>query len=359
MYHADSELFSEPLIEFLKNKGWTLMESEPDIAVLRKIILDQEEEILLPRDRTYADYYQRVQEAIQLFAKYEQSSEKAVLEELLFQKWDILRIRIKGDRVGNGFISYLDKGIIEEGVRKVLLAAARSVRSPKPYFKRLYSAATEQWIKSCRAGCAELGSYILTVQLPLEEEPGDQGPPFSRKVTEYLMASLNRVVELSEHADLPVENTDPLLNANLCLGLAEMKPDENPIQFDFEMKWSSEIPVSKNIPTKVAILDHYNPLITRLGQKLKPPAEVKQNEFIGKILVLHGEADEQGSMQGEATLVLMMDDQQVKAKVTFGSEFYSVACDAHKSNRYIRISGILSEKPRCSDLKDVSNFEVI
>ena len=43
---------------------------------------------------------------------------------LLPQKWDILRIRITGDRIGAGWISYLDKGNIEEGVRKILFAAA-------------------------------------------------------------------------------------------------------------------------------------------------------------------------------------------------------------------------------------------
>ena len=187
MYHADYELFSEPLIDFLVKRGWTLLESEPDIAILRKFILDQEEEILLPRDRSYADYFQRVQEGIQFFAKCEHSSEKTVLEELRYQKGDVLRIAIRRDRI----------------------------------------------------------------------------------------------------------------------------------------------------------------------------VEVQQNEFIGKICTLHGEPDEQGNMQGEATLVLILDDRQVKAMVNFGPEGYSAACDAHKNNRYIRISGILSERPRCLDLKDVPDFDVI
>jgi hypothetical protein len=82
MYHSDAELFSEPLIDYLKNRGWTLMESEPDIAILRKIFIDQEGEIVLPRDRTYADYHQRVLEAIRFLAKNEQISEEDILEEV-------------------------------------------------------------------------------------------------------------------------------------------------------------------------------------------------------------------------------------------------------------------------------------
>lgn len=358
MYHAETELSSELLIGYLRNRGWSLVESEPDIAVLRKGVID-EEEIVIPVDRTYADYRQRILEAIKFLAKYEHRSEGEILDDLLLPKWDVLRIRINGDRIGNGWIPYLDKGSIEEGVRKLLLASARSVLDPKPHFKRLYSAAAEQWMKRCRAGVPESGSYILTVQLPLQEDLCDSERPFSRKVTEYLMTSLNQLVELSEHPDVPTGEAEPQLNANLCLGLAEMKPDESPIHLDFEMKWSSEIPVNRNIPARIEIRDHHFPSIMRIGQKLKPQTEITQVLFVGKVLTLHGEADEHGNMQGEATLVLLMDEQQAKAKVFFGSEFYSIACDAHKQNRYVRVSGILSEKPRCSDLNDVSVFEII
>lgn len=357
MYHAENELFSEPLIDYLKNRGWFLMDSEPDIAVLRKSFADAEEEIILPRDRAYADYRQRILEAIQFLAQREHSAEKDIIEELLLQKWDILRIRISGDRIGTGCISYLDKGIIEEGVRKVLLASARSVHDPRSYFKRLYSSAAEQWMKKCRATVPESGSYILTVRLPLEED--SEEPPFSRRVAEYLMTSLDQLVRLSENPELLAEKEEFHLNANLCLGLAEMKPDEAPVHFDFEMRWSSEIPINENIPAKIEIQDHHFPSIMRIGQKLKPQTEVNQDLFVGKVLTLHGEADERGNMQGEVTLILLMDEQQTKAKVIFGPEFYSIACDAHKQNQYVRISGVLSEKPRYSDLQDISLFEVI
>jgi hypothetical protein len=79
---AENELFSEPLIDYLKNQGWIVMESEPDIAVLRKPFVYGEEEVVLPRDRTYADYRQRVLEAIQYVAQCEHISEKAILEEV-------------------------------------------------------------------------------------------------------------------------------------------------------------------------------------------------------------------------------------------------------------------------------------
>ena len=361
MFYADAELFSEPLIGYLENRGWVITESESDIAVLRKFFMGQEEEIVLPRDRTYVDYHQRILEAIQILAKQERISQEDILKDLLLQKWDILRIRTHGDRIGHGYLPYLDKGIIQEGITKVLLASARSISDPKPYFKRLYSSKAEQWMKRCIAGSDEPGSYIFTIQLPLQEDLENSEFPFSRKVAEYLMTSLHRVVELSEdeHSDVLLEEARSQLNANFCLGLSEMKPDENPIHFDFEMKWSSEIPVKKNIPTKIEIRDHHFSSIARIGHKLKPRVEVNQDVFIGKVLTLRGEADEQGKMHGEVALVLLIDEQNAKAKTFLEPEFYSIACDAHKQNQYVRISGILSEKLRYSDLEKVTSFEVV
>lgn len=86
MHHANAEFISEKLIDYLMNRGWSLMESGPDIAVLRKVYIDEEEEIVLPRDRTYADYRQRVREAIQFLAKQEGRSEGDIIVELLPQK---------------------------------------------------------------------------------------------------------------------------------------------------------------------------------------------------------------------------------------------------------------------------------
>ena len=120
------------------------------------------------------------------------------------------------------------------------------------------------------------------------------------------------------------------------------------------MRWSSDIPINQTIPPRVEIQDRHFPSIMRMGQTLKPHSEVSQDLFVGMVLTLHGVADEQGNMQGEVTLILLSDEQPTKAKVLFAPDFYSIACDAHKQNQHIRISGVLSEKPRYSDLKDVT-----
>ena len=84
MYYA--ELISETLIDYLLNRDWTLMESEPDIAVLRKLDGEQEEEIVLPRDKNYVDYQHRIMDAIRFLSEYEHRSEDSILNELSLQK---------------------------------------------------------------------------------------------------------------------------------------------------------------------------------------------------------------------------------------------------------------------------------
>ncbi len=101
------------------------------------------------------------------------------------------------------------------------------------------------------------------------------------------------------------------------------------------------------------------PTISSIGEHLKPQQEITESDFIGKITGLHGSENEEGKMEGDITLALLVDDESKKAKAYLDSAFYSEACDAHKNGKYVQISGVLKEKPRLSILEDVSHFEVI
>jgi len=117
--------------------------------------------------------------------------------------------------------------------------------------------------------------------------------------------------------------------------------------------------VERNDPTKVKIQDNYIPTISKIGEHLKPQQEITQSDFIGKITGLHGSENEQGKIEGDITLALLVDEESKKAKAYLDSTFYPQACDAHKNGKYVQISGILKEKPRLSILEEISNFEVI
>ena len=152
--------------------------------------------------------------------------------------------------------------------------------------------------------------------------------------------------------------TGDQLSANLCFGLAEMKPSEK-TDFTFCMSWGLDIPLEKNTPSKATIYDHYIPKISQIGEQLKPQKGIKEDSFVGKIISLNGSPNDDGQMQGDVNFSILVEEESVKAKTCLNPSFYEKACDAHKNNQYIKLKGILHEKPRCCELKEVSSFEVL
>lgn len=69
----------------------------------------------------------------------------------------------------------------------------------------------------------------------------------------------------------------------IVLDLYIGKPDEASINFDFEMNWSSEVPLNKAVPSKVLIEDRCFSSVVQIGQKLMPQAEINQDVFVGRV----------------------------------------------------------------------------
>lgn len=347
-----SVLSFEVIVKYLSRLDWILIDPGKSLpfAILRKTFGNSEEEILIPKTREFVDYSDRIFDAIKNISLLENHSIKDLFENLTTLDADILKIRISGDNIGNGSIPYLDEAAIFDGLKKVLNATACHVLDPKPFYSKLRRSESEQWLKSCRSGLTEAGSYVLKLMFPIINSKDNKNKnsevPFSRRVTEHLMKSLS---SLSKHledgntvkVDDLVENQ---LSANLCFGLAEMKPLEK-TDFTFSMSWSLDVPLEKNMPSKATIYDHYIPIISQIGERLKPQTGIKEDSFVGKILSLNGNSNDEGLMQGDVNFSILVEEESIKAKGYLNPGFYEKACDAHKNNQYVKIKGILHEKP--------------
>jgi hypothetical protein len=350
------------LVKYLLSRGWILLNSVKtvDIAILQKTTNGRLEEIAVPRNQEFADYYQGIEDAIRRIAFYEKRSMGNVLSDLVASHSDVLRIRITGKNVEGGSIPFLDERAIMEGFKKVLTASACYVVDPKPFYSKLHRSEAEQLIRNCRLGTSETGSYIINVQIPMYDakyQNKDVDKPFARKVSEYLMKSLSRVIASVEQQNTENATENSGLNANLCFGIVEMNIGDSKTNLDFQMSWCVDIPVENDVPTKVTVYDNYIPDITKLALTLKPFKEATKNTFIGKVISLNGVENEDGQMEGDVVFSLLVDEESLKAKGFLKAEFYRDACDAHKDSKYIKISAILREKPRVSDLDQISVLE--
>jgi hypothetical protein len=354
------------ILKYFQSYDWQLVEPSPftDIVIMRKNIREEQEEILIPRDQSFADFNERIFDAIDSLAKFENKVPDDIISDLLSIGSDVLRLRISGNNVQRGIISFLEEMNIKEGLKKILLSVACQILDPRPFYKKLHRAEAEQLIRHCKIGQPENGSFIIKFYFPsldsnyVSKTSSKSEKPFARRVAEQLMISLQDLVNFIENKKLSSEPHSNF-NANFCFGLVEMKPSESLIDLDFQVSWSKEVCIDRNIPTHVKIQDNYIPTISKIGEYLKPQQEITQSDFIGKITGLHGSKNEEGKVEGDITLAILVDEESKKVKAYLGAAFYSQACDAHKNGKYVQISGMLKEKPRFSILEKISNFEVV
>lgn len=352
------------LYSYFLSLGWNdyAPPSTKNIFVMRKTIENQEEEIVIPRNQEFADFKLRLFEAVSSLSRLEHIEFNEILNDLLIADSDILRIRVTGSSVENGNIPFLDEIAIKEGLKKILASVACHVIDPKPFYKKLQKVEAETLIRACQTGQSEKGSYIIKIIFPPIcatniNIPSESKKPFPRKVAEQLMVSLNEIINCVESKDTPIKSAH--FSSNLCLSLAEMKPIESKLDFEFSISWSDEIPIDSQQPCRAKIYDRFLPKIAMIGEQMKPQREVTQSDFVGKITSLNGSENEQGLMEGEIILALLVDDESKKTKTYLNAEFYGLACDAHKRNSYIRVYGLFQEGLRISTLKDVSFFEIV
>lgn len=354
------------ILKYFQSYDWKLVDPPlfKDIAILHKTVHEELEEILIPRDQSFADFNDRVFDAFYSLAKFENIQLDDVVSDLLSIGSDVLRLRISGNNVQRGMISFLDEMSIKEGLKKILSSVACQILDPRPFYKKLHRGEADQLMRNCKIGQPENGSFVIKFYFPvldlnhISKSSDEKGKPFARRVAEQLMISLSDLVSFIENNDY-FKPSSSNFNANFCFGLVEMKPSESLIDLDFQVAWSKEVAIDKNIPTKVKIQDSYIAKISKIGEDLKPIQEITQSNFIGKITGLHGSEIEPGKVEGDITLALLVDEESKKTKAYLDSIFYSQACDAHKNGEYVQISGLFKEKPRISVLEDISDFMVI
>lgn len=323
------------------------------------------DQLLVPTDPTLADYARRMAEVVVCLAERQQRPAFEVLNDLLLPPADILRFRLEGPDTRSGDIS-LSQGIsVLVGARQALLAAACSVVQPQSFHPRLSRTEAEQLLGTCRLAQTERGSFTTVVACPLPPEPSlplfdghDEadlearpGPgrpePFTRQVTSLLMRSVARIAQSidADQADslLRPEAGQPTLSANLCEALAEMGPQEDRTRLSLMANWARTLPTpAENAPPKVVHLrSEYFPTIKRIASDLRPVRKPMVSRFMGLVDSLYGDPDETGRVRGEVQLLLMNQEENIRARVNLEADDYHKAWEAHGEGGYVSLHGTL------------------
>lgn len=321
-------------------------------------------QLVVPLDESFDDYGESVAEAIRKLAAFENRSPIEVLNHILLPPSDVFRFSEIGPGTEAGTLPFQQAVEFLEGTRTMLLATAHSTLRPQAYHPRLSRAEAQQFVRRCRLGQTERGSFTFTVACPLDFLPGTQSgsEPFGRQVTHSLVASLagvaketeeNRVDELADPAKYPQ------LSANFLEAMLLLRPSDERSSLRVSVDWSKAVaPPDGTLKRKaVQLRQECFEAAEYLAPKLRAVPEPVLETFVGFVEVLRGQAGPDGEMAGEVVFSITLDGGElIRARADLSASNYQTAGDAHLKHEPVYFRGYLIRAPRLNRVERVTDF---
>ncbi|MFO0967415.1 MAG: hypothetical protein U0793_17790 [Gemmataceae bacterium] len=321
------------------------------------------QQVIVPLEESYDDYAESVASVVERLSAFEKRPPIEILNHLLLPPADIFRFRESSPDTETGNLHLNQAVSVLEGARRMLLVVAHSVLHPQQYHPRLSRGEAEEFIRNCRLGQTERGSFTLTVACPLDFVPGTlfKDEPFARRVTHGLFEQLTAIAKAADAHQVD-QLTDasayPYMSANLCEALLMLRPEGERSRLSVTVDWSKAIPAPIPAPrASLELRQEYFDVAEYLVPKLRTAPQAKEETFVGFVDVLRGQPDPQGKMAGEVVFSIVLDSGElIRARADLAPTEYQMAGDAHLHNEPVYFRGILIRAPRTNRVDQVSAF---
>jgi hypothetical protein len=362
---------------YLVSRGWVSDAAESSSsAMLFHHPAMADAEIMLPLRRDLGDYTLRMADVVQALAITEKRSLFEVLNDLSGPPSDVLRLRVLAEDATLGNFP-LDEGIqLLRGGRDMLLSAACSVKRPQAFHPEKPLKDASEFIKRCRLGQTERGSFVATIIAPVppafeqrpllpDDEFQEALEPFGRRVTTRLMTSLDIIDHAIKAARLdPIfDGVDEGVSANLCEAVFAMRPPGDQSRLDVNMSWSRSRPrLPEGVPQVVSFHQADFPIIEEAGRRLRERAVPRRERFVGKVHALQSDVPSLfDDLVGKIIIKTTVGGQPARVKVVLNREDYKRACDAHRDEKRVAVTGVIHHdvKIRVYEISEPRDFQVL
>ena len=351
---------------YLSRSGWT----QVDFNVQENFkyqFLNTDLVVLVPRNTHSKDYSQSLFNVISTVSQVEERDINSVVKNIATPSVDTLKFRFigAGADVGSLPLEYTLNAI--ESIRDTLVYSACSELSAKSMFNRALKDA-KKIIEKSRFGQTEVGSFIISVDMPLDlhpihifhgskisikqeaEQETENVDPIQRRLITRIIRSAQKARAIAINGDsLDLENDFKTnLNANLADALASLKQEGIDLSVEISAHWDKSLP-SKDLPIKPVLIEERTfDTLRSIGNALRGSISSRKVSVIGNICSLSRDDTSDDDEEIENTVVIKTngDDLPKKISVTLNKPDYLKSCDWHRDKKQVKIKGTLEKSGR-------------
>lgn len=391
-----SDLVSPEMIrEWLAAEKWALTNERPGVAQLWRSAgaEDVAAEVLLPIQRSFADYSRRLADVLDDLRGFYDISLAELVNRIAAVSTDVFFVRL--DQFSqDGTIPFTQATDVLESIQKMVRAAATTTANPRHSHKgRRPPAVTEFLEKNLRFGHTRRGSFIITVAARLDSPPGatqieadvpdenlpeaergvvsadaeslpaahapdtdvDVVEPFERRVMQTLAKSLQATSALVADPGLDLIEDDLLadgISFELVQSVLEVASTEGLKGLDFSFEWAGSQPPAEPFEDEIHIPSAETPRLEQIRDSLTHEVLPDVTTIIGRVAELSRE--DLGKGQERSTVIIEADlfGKMRRVKVPLSTSEYEWAIFAHRNRLPFSVTG-LPRKHRSWELEGI------
>ncbi|WP_067453756.1 hypothetical protein [Actinomadura macra] len=353
---------------YLSNNGWTPYERIGASLLWAVSEGEREFEVLVPQEQGVRDYPLRMINLLQALTEAEGRPRGQILRDLTTVNVDRNHVHTHPP-APSGSISVADGAAAYEGVRELLIAGAYAVlNEPVLRLPRRKPAQVEDFPKQARLGPAEAGSYIISIEIPLEEEADtlfSVGQPFGRRVMLRLYGAIQAAYAASGEA-LETSELEPFadrvgegISAHLCRALGRFGGTEQDHPFEMRFAWALRTPTG--FPTPPIRFDApMASILAQAGEDLGTGERVHRDAVVmGTVWrTQRVRPTDDGWVIVRGVNTAGEDRQRRLVRVLLPPEDFNKALQASRDGRLVRIIGTLVRTGKLTEFRSVRAFEI-
>ena len=349
------------LAAYARATGWSEMEPYGDHSAV--YAAEGLPEIILPRTQFLGDYTRVVSQLIGIFAEVGQVDEIALYRNLVMADRDVVRVRATGD--DDGAVPVNDGIDLIQGSRGMLLAAACSLKDPRPLYRAGANKEAGDYLNKVRLGQTEQGSFVVTLLTPalapptqLSLDPEWDDDPIERLISKRLVQALTATKEATEKTVGGVANAFPDaveygISANLCEAIVQLvKPFP---ALDIKVVWALTRPTPDHSQSFRFSQDD-TPILSEAARSFRSREPKLDERLFGFVQRLKRDESEE---DGTITLRASIDGKTGSVRAILNSYDYERAIQAHKDKAPVIAEGDLERAGQSWRLLNPRITEVI
>ncbi|WP_020469989.1 hypothetical protein [Zavarzinella formosa] len=364
------------LAAYLRSANWTAGDNRPGHSSTWRTTFDgQMVELMVPLNRQYKDYVDRMAETVPLIAAVEKRSELEVLGDIQTASSDVVRVRYRYASAHDGSIP-LDRGeALVENTRELFLAGACAAVAKRPYFGNFKAQQARDYVQTLRLGQSERGSYVITVLSPVPPQlnpkqvdlfGADVEQPYERLAVTQMSKALVALRAAADEAMTSFQ-TDGFdravqdgVSANLCSALVGIGgPSAQPNdELVVSFTWARSRPADAGIAREIVFPGDRFPVISEAARLYRRTAPAEETEIRGVIVALKAD-HAHGPLVGPVTVRDILSGRPRKVQINLDEPSHRLAWEAYESRAEVTCRGILTRSGTNLAIQTPRDFAIV